>query len=151
MNCSGMKRSSMSFESSHSTESPRLTGGEPLVRKGVVDPINPIANTDGIHDLSLTTNGVLVKEYAKDLTKAGLRRINISLDSLHADRFAYITRTDKFADVWEGIQESLRCGLSPVKINIVGIKGFNDDEVKDFARLSITHPLHVRFIEFMPV
>jgi cyclic pyranopterin phosphate synthase len=129
----------------------RLTGGEPLVRKGVVDLIKGIARIEGVKDLSLTTNGVLLKEYAGDLAEAGLRRINISLDTLHPDRFAYITRRDRFNEVWAGIEEALRQRLSPVKVNIVVIKGFNDDEIKDFARLSLTYPLHIRFIEFMPV
>jgi len=129
----------------------RLTGGEPLVRKEVVDLIKWIAHTEGIKDLSLTTNGVLLKEYAAALVKAGLSRINISLDTLRPDRFSYITRRDKFKEVWEGIEEALRHHLSPVKINVVVIKGVNDDEIKDFARLSITYPLHVRFIEFMPI
>jgi cyclic pyranopterin phosphate synthase len=129
----------------------RLTGGEPLVRKGVVDLVRGIGKIAGIQDLSLTTNGVLLREYAKDLAKAGLRRINISLDTLRPERFAYITRRDKFKEVWEGIEEALRQRLSPVKINVVAIRGFNDDEVQEFARLSLTHPLHVRFIEFMPV
>ncbi len=129
----------------------RLTGGEPLVRRGVVDLIRGIADTKGVRDLSLTTNGVLLKEYAADLVEAGLRRVNVSLDTLRPDRFAYITRRDKFTEVWEGIEEVLRQRLSPVKINIVVMQGFNDDEIGDFARLSLTYPLHVRFIEFMPV
>jgi cyclic pyranopterin phosphate synthase len=129
----------------------RLTGGEPLVRKGVVDLIKGIGKIEGIKDLSLTTNGVLLREYAKDLAEAGLRRINISLDTLRPERFAYITRRDKFKEVWEGIEAALRYRLSPVKINVVAIKGFNDDEVQEFARLSLTYPLHIRFIEFMPV
>jgi GTP 3',8-cyclase len=129
----------------------RLTGGEPLVRKGVVDLVKGIGEIEGIQDLSLTTNGVLVREYAEDLAEAGLRRINISLDTLRPERFAYITRRDKFKEVWEGIEAALRHRLSPVKINVVAIQGFNDDEVQEFARLSLTHPLHVRFIEFMPV
>ena len=129
----------------------RLTGGEPLVRKGVIDLVKGIGKIEGIQDLSLTTNGVLLREYAKDLVEAGLRRINISLDSLRPERFAYITRRDKFKEVWEGIEEALRQRLSPVKINVVAIRGFNDDEVQEFARLSLTYPLHIRFIEFMPV
>ena len=129
----------------------RLTGGEPLVRRGVVDFIKTIAHIEGIRDLSLTTNGVLLQEYAKDLAEAGLHRINISLDTLRPDRFVYITRRDKFKEVWAGIEAALQQNLSPIKINVVIIKGFNDDEVKDFARLSLTYPLHVRFIEFMPV
>ena len=129
----------------------RITGGESLVRKGVVDLVRGIGKIEGIQDLSLTTNGVLLREYAEDLVKAGLHRINISLDTLRPERFAYITRRDKFKEVWEGIEATLRHGLSPVKINVVAIQGFNDDEVGDFARLSLTHPLHIRFIEFMPV
>jgi cyclic pyranopterin phosphate synthase len=129
----------------------RLTGGEPLVRRGVVDLVRGIGKIEGIQDLSLTTNGVLLREYAKDLAEVGLRRINISLDTLRPERFAYITRRDKFKDVWEGIEEALRHRLSPVKINVVAIQGFNDNEVQEFARLSLTHPLHIRFIEFMPV
>jgi cyclic pyranopterin phosphate synthase len=129
----------------------RLTGGEPLVRKGVVDLIKGIWNIDGIQDVSLTTNGVLLGEYAGDLVKAGLRRINISLDTLRPERFAHITRRDKFKAVWEGIEAALRHRLSPVKINVVAIQGFNDDEIQAFARLSLTYPLHIRFIEFMPL
>ena len=129
----------------------RLTGGEPLVRKGVVDLVRGIGKIEGIRDLSLTTNGVLLGEYAEDLARAGLRRINISLDSLRPERFAYITRRDKFKEVWEGIEAALRQGLSPVKINVVAIQGFNDDEVEEFARLALTYPLHIRFIEFMPM
>jgi cyclic pyranopterin phosphate synthase len=129
----------------------RLTGGEPLVRKGVVDLIKGIARIEGVQDLSLTTNGVLLKEYAEALAEAGLRRINVSLDTLRPERFAYITRRDKFTAVWEGIEEALRRRFVPVKVNVVVMKGFNDDEIKDFARLSLTYPLHIRFIEFMPV
>jgi cyclic pyranopterin phosphate synthase len=129
----------------------RLTGGEPLVRKGVVDLIRGIAAIAGIKDLSLTTNGVLLSEYAGALAEAGLRRINVSLDTLKPERFAYITRRDKFKEVWAGIEAALAHGLAPVKVNVVVIQGFNDDEIKDFARLSLAYPLHVRFIEYMPV
>jgi cyclic pyranopterin phosphate synthase len=129
----------------------RLTGGEPLVRKGVVDLIRGIAALAGIKDLSLTTNGVLLAEYAGALVQAGLRRINVSLDTLKPERFAYITRRDKFKEVWTGIEAALAHGLTPVKVNVVVIQGFNDDEIKDFARLSLDYPLHVRFIEYMPM
>jgi cyclic pyranopterin phosphate synthase len=135
----------------HGISKVRITGGEPLVRRGVVDLVKRIARIKGIKDLSLTTNGVLLKEYAGALVEAGLRRINISLDTLKSDRFAYITRRDSFKEVWEGIEEALRQRLSPIKVNVVVIKGFNDDEIEAFARLSLTYPLHVRFIEFMPV
>jgi cyclic pyranopterin phosphate synthase len=135
----------------HGISKVRITGGEPLVRRGAADLVKAIARIEGIRDLSLTTNGVLLKGYAKDLVEAGLRRINVSLDTLRPDRFAYITRRDTFKEVWAGIEAALQQRLSPVKINVVVIKGFNDDEIKAFARLSLTHPLHVRFIEFMPV
>jgi cyclic pyranopterin phosphate synthase len=135
----------------HGISKVRITGGEPLVRRGVVDLVRAIAQIKGIKDLSLTTNGVRLKEYAGALVEAGLRRINISLDTLKPDRFAYITRRDSFKEVWEGIEEALRQGLSPIKINVVVIKDFNDNEVEAFARLSLTYPLHIRFIEFMPV
>jgi cyclic pyranopterin phosphate synthase len=136
---------------SHGISKVRITGGEPLVRRGVVDLIQRIARIKGIKDLSLTTNGVLLKEYAGALVEAGLRRINVSLDTLKPERFAYITRRDRFSEVWEGIEAALRHGLSPIKVNVVVIKGLNDDEIEAFARLSITFPLHIRFIEFMPV
>jgi cyclic pyranopterin phosphate synthase len=129
----------------------RITGGEPLVRKGVVHLIRGIAKITGIKDLSLTTNGVFLKGYASALVEAGLRRINISLDTLQPDRFAYITRRDSFKEVWEGIEEALNQHLSPVKVNVVVIKGLNDDEIEAFARLSLDYPLHIRFIEYMPV
>ncbi|NWF91839.1 MAG: GTP 3',8-cyclase MoaA [Syntrophaceae bacterium] len=128
----------------------RLTGGEPLVRKGVAELISRLSRIEGIEDLSLTTNGVLLKEFAQDLKQAGLKRINISLDSLRRDRFSQITRKDDFQRVWEGIEEALRVGLSPVKINMVAIKGLNDDEVESFAHLTFDLPLTVRYIEYMP-
>ena len=128
----------------------RLTGGEPLVRRGVVDFVGKLTQIKGLEDISLTTNGVLLREFAAPLKEAGLRRVNVSLDTLRRERFAYITRRDYFNAVWEGIEEALKVGLSPVKVNVVVIRGFNDDEIEDFARLSIEHPLGVRFIEFMP-
>jgi len=136
---------------SHGIRKVRLTGGEPLVRKGIVELVKEIVATSGIEDVSLTTNGVLLAEYARDLREAGLKRINVSLDTLRPERFAYITRRDHFKEVWRGIEEAMRVGLHPVKINVVALRGINDDEIEDFARLSIDHPLHVRFIEFMPV
>ena len=129
----------------------RLTGGEPLVRRGIVELVRDIVATQGVMDVSLTTNGVLLAEYARPLKEAGLRRINVSLDSLRPERFAHITRRDRFGQVWEGIEEALRVGFAPVKLNVVALRGFNDDEIEDFARLSLQYPLHIRFIEFMPV
>ncbi len=134
----------------HGINKVRLSGGEPLVRKGIVDLVAKISHIQGVNDLSLTTNGVLLSEYAKDLAAAGLRRINISLDTLRADRFAYIARRDKFKEVWQGIEAAMKARLTPIKINVVVIKGFNDDEVKDFASLTHIYPLHIRFIELMP-
>lgn len=128
----------------------RLTGGEPLVRKGIVDFIFHLSQIEQIKDLSLTTNGILLKEFAHDLKQAGLKRINVSLDSLKRERFYQITRRDKFQRVWEGIEEGLRVGLFPVKVNMVAIKGVNDDEIEDFARLTLRLPVTVRYIEYMP-
>jgi cyclic pyranopterin phosphate synthase len=128
----------------------RLTGGEPLVRKGIVDFIFRLSQIAGIEDLSLTTNGVFLKEFAQDLKRAGLKRINISLDSLSRERFYQITRKDEFDRVWEGIEEAMRVGLSPVKINMVAIKGQNDDEIESFAKLTLRLPLTIRYIEYMP-
>ncbi len=128
----------------------RLTGGEPLIRKGIVDFISRLSQIGEIKDLSLTTNGILLKELARDLKKAGLTRINISLDSLRRERFLQITRKDDFDRVWSGIEEALKAGLSPVKINMVAIKGLNDDEIESFARLTLHLPLTVRYIEYMP-
>lgn len=128
----------------------RLTGGEPLVRTGVVDLIRRLGQVPEIHDLSLTTNGVLLESFARPLRAAGLRRINISLDTLRSERFLHITRRNAFREVWAGIEKSLAVGLDPVKLNVVAIRGLNEDEVTDFARLTIEKPLHVRFIEYMP-
>ena len=128
----------------------RLTGGEPLVRKGIVDLVAALARIEGINDLSLTTNGVLLKTFARDLKAAGLRRVNISLDSLRKDRFCQITRRDEYDRVWEGIVEGLNVGLTPLKINMVVMRGLNDDEIESFARLTLHLPLTVRYIEYMP-
>ena len=129
----------------------RITGGEPLVRKGVVYLVEILANLKGVEDLSMTTNGILLEGYAKDLKNAGLQRINISLDSLDANRFNRITKVGKLSLVLDGIEEALKRGLEPVKINVVVMKGINDDEVLDFAKMSLDRPLHIRFIEYMPL
>ncbi|MFB0507498.1 MAG: GTP 3',8-cyclase MoaA [Thermodesulfobacteriota bacterium] len=128
----------------------RLTGGEPLARKGALDLIRGISEIREIGDLSLTTNGVLLGEFAADLAKAGIKRINVSLDTLNPEKFAYITRRDRFPEVRMGIEKALDVGLFPVKLNVVAIKGFNDDEILQFAQLTLDKPLTVRFIEFMP-
>jgi len=128
----------------------RLTGGEPLVRKGIVDFVSRLSQIEEIKDLSLTSNGILLKEFAQDLKNAGLKRINVSLDSLRKERFYHITRRDDFEGVWAGIEEALKVGLSPIKINMVAIQGLNDDEIESFARLTLTLPLTIRYIEYMP-
>jgi cyclic pyranopterin phosphate synthase len=129
----------------------RITGGEPLVRKGIAAFIASLSSVNGILDCCLTTNGVLLKGLAGDLKQAGLRRVTVSLDSLRRDRYEQITGSDELNRVLEGIEASLRAGLAPVKINVVVIRGVNDDEVVDFSRLTVDYPLEVRFIERMPL
>lgn len=129
----------------------RLTGGEPLIRKDLPYLVSSINNIECIEDMSLTTNGVLLKEYAEPLVKAGLKRVNVSLDSLCPERYKRITRGGDIKSVWEGIQEAEKVGLKPIKINMVPIRGFNDDEIEDFARLTFVKDYNIRFIEFMPI
>lgn len=128
----------------------RLSGGEPLARAGLVDFVRMLAGVREIEDLSLTTNGVLLKGQAAALREAGLARVNISLDSLRRDRFREITGRDRLADVMEGIREAERVGFAPVKINMVVMRGVNDDELLDFAGLTMDG-WNVRFIELMPL
>lgn len=129
----------------------RITGGEPLVRKGIVQFIENLSSIEGINDIAITTNGILLKKYAKDLKKAGLSRVNISIDSLKSDRYAEITRGGDLHQVLDGIQEAIKVGMHPVKLNVVAIGGYNDDEVTDFANLTRDDDIEVRFIELMPV
>lgn len=128
----------------------RLTGGEPLVRLGVVDLVRDIANTPGIENVSMTTNGVLLPKMADDLKRAGLSRVNISLDTLDPEQFKYITRRGELQQTLDGIDAALEAGFDPVKINAVTVRSLNQDYLA-FARLSVDRPLHVRFIEYMPV
>ena len=128
----------------------RLTGGEPLVRSGLSHLVQILSQIEGIDDIALTTNGVLLRQYAAQLREAGLRRVNVSLDTLKRERFHRITRHDKLGDVLDGIKAAKEAGLDPVKVNMVVIRGINDDEVLDFARLTIEQGWHVRFIEPMP-
>jgi len=128
----------------------RLTGGEPLVRAKVTNLLAMLARIQGIDDISLTTNAVLLQRYADELKSAGLRRVNVSLDSLRSDRFHRITRMGNLDDVLRGIEAARQAGLNPVKTNTVVMRGTNDDEVLDFARLTIEGEWHVRFIEYMP-
>ncbi|MHB8157300.1 MAG: GTP 3',8-cyclase MoaA [Desulfocucumaceae bacterium] len=129
----------------------RLTGGEPLVRKGLVDLVAMINEKSEIDDIALTTNGLLLPAMGGELKRAGLCRVNISLDTLDPDMFRLITRNGDLARVWEGIETALDLGLHPVKINTVVMRGFNDGEVGELAALTLKYPLHVRFIELMPV
>lgn len=130
----------------------RLTGGEPLVRLGIVELVRRIARIDGIDDLAMTTNGVLLARYAQDLADAGLHRINISLDTLDPERFHRITRRGHLENVLGGIEAARQAGLLPIKINTVVIRGLNDDEVVDLAAKTLQADWwNIRFIELMPV
>lgn len=128
----------------------RLTGGEPLIRADLPDLVAMLAGIQTIDDISLTTNGILLADHAGELKKAGLKRVNVSLDSLKPERFATITRHGRLDRVLRGIEKARECGLEPVKVNVVVMEGVNDDEVLDFARLSMGEGWHVRFIELMP-
>jgi cyclic pyranopterin phosphate synthase len=129
----------------------RVTGGEPLVRKGICEFLAELAALPGVRDLSLTTNGVLLTDRLEALWAAGVSRINVSLDTLSPARYRQITGMDAFHRVWEGIRAAQGRGFDPIKLNVVALRGVNDDELVDLARLSLFSPLHVRFIEFMPI
>ncbi|MGB6600173.1 MAG: GTP 3',8-cyclase MoaA [Candidatus Cybelea sp.] len=129
----------------------RLTGGEPLVRRNLSRLIATIASIPGIDDIALSTNGLLLEEQLPELVTAGLRRINLSLDTLQADRFEAIARRPGLDAVMRAIDDAISAGLTPVKINCVVMRGKNDDELADFARLTYDRPVFVRFIEVMPV
>lgn len=129
----------------------RLTGGEPLVRKDVVSLIRQLSSISGLQDLSMTTNGLLLADFASALFQAGLKRVNISMDSLDPEKYREITRGGDLRRVWAGIESAQRVGFSPIKINIVAIAGFNDQEILDFAHLTLHNPWQVRFIEYMPI
>ena len=129
----------------------RLTGGEPLVRPHIERLVEMVAAVPGIEDVSMTTNAVLLDRHAEPLARAGLRRVNVSLDTLRADRFEHITRFGHIEDVWRGLAAAERAGLAPLKLNAVVVRGLNDDELADFAALTFDHAWHVRFIELMPV
>ncbi len=128
----------------------RLTGGEPLVRADLVTLVEMLGTIEGITEVSLTTNGQILAQHARELKRAGLMRVNISLDTLDSDRFHRITRLGDLSRTLEGIQAAEDAGLSPVKINMVVMRGINDDEVVDFARMTRERGWHVRFIELMP-
>jgi len=129
----------------------RITGGEPLVRKKILSFLEEGAKLPGVEDLMITTNGLLLPEMAFDLKAAGVQRVNISLDTMDPERFLDITRGGDVSKVIKGIFRSLEVGLNPVKINVVVVRGFNTDELLSFLRLAKQYPLHVRFIELMPI
>ncbi len=129
----------------------RVTGGEPLLRRGLIDFLSRLREAAPGVELCLTTNGLLLADMAPDLRAAGISRVNVSLDSLDRRRYEAITRRDALDQVLAGIDAALATGFDPVKINMVLMAGVNDDEIADFGRLSLERPLVVRFIEFMPV
>jgi cyclic pyranopterin phosphate synthase len=129
----------------------RVTGGEPLVRRGFIDFLAALRNIKGLQDISLTTNGILLEEFAEEIFNTGIHRINISLDSLDHAKYSYITNGGNLNNVLRGIAKAEEVGFSPIKINTVAIKNFNDDEVFAFAQLAKDKPFQVRFIELMPV
>jgi len=129
----------------------RLTGGEPLVRPGLPDLVRMLVPIPGIDDLSMTTNGTLLARFADDLADAGLDRVNVSLDTLRPDRFRHITRCGDLDDVLRGIAAAREAGLTPIKINVVVVRGWNDDEIVDLARKTVDPGWNVRFIELMPI
>jgi cyclic pyranopterin phosphate synthase len=129
----------------------RLTGGEPLVRKDIDRLVQKIGALPGLRDLSMTTNGFLLARHAAEFAANGLNRINISLDTLRPDRFARLARRGNLDDVLRGIDAATNAGLTPIKLNCVAMRGWNDDEVVDFARLTLEQPFDVRFIELMPI
>jgi cyclic pyranopterin phosphate synthase len=128
----------------------RVTGGEPLVRRGVVDFLAALGQM-GLEDISLTTNGILLETFAERIRSAGVGRVNVSLDSLDPERYARITRGGNLSAVLRGLEQAERVGFSPIKINVVTVKDFNDDETLSFARLTLEKPYEIRFIELMPI
>jgi cyclic pyranopterin phosphate synthase len=128
----------------------RLTGGEPTVRANIVDLVSEIARIPGVRSLSMTTNGVLLSRLAQPLAEAGLQRVNISIDTLNPEKFRRLTRWGSLEDVWQGIQAAQAAGLTPLKLNAVVVRGYNEADVVDLARLTLEHAWQVRFIEMMP-
>lgn len=128
----------------------RLTGGEPTVRSHIVELVRDIAHTPGVRALSMTTNGVLLKTLAQPLAEAGLQRVNISIDTLDNAKFKRLTRWGNVEEVWDGIVAAEAAGLTPVKLNAVIVRGYNESDVVDLAALTLYHPWQVRFIEMMP-
>ncbi len=129
----------------------RVTGGEPLIRKGVCEFVDRLTVIDGLTDVSLTTNAICLAKNLERIKASGIKRINISLDTLDREKFEKITGHDRFEIVWDGIMKAYEAGFSPIKLNTVVLAGVNDDELPDLAALSFAYPFHVRFIEYMPV
>ncbi len=129
----------------------RLTGGEPTIRPNLVSIVERIGRIPGIREIAMTTNAMLLERMAEPLARAGLKRVNISLDTLDADQFAQITRYGKLDAVWRGILAAERAGLKPIKLNAVVMRGFNENEVASLARLTLDRPWDIRFIEVMPL
>jgi cyclic pyranopterin phosphate synthase len=129
----------------------RITGGEPLARKGIVSLVETLAKIEGVEELAMTTNGTMLAEHAEALKKAGLQRVNISVDSLIYHKYEEITRGGDLDAAFDGVNAALKYGLTPLKLNVVAMEGFNDDEILNFVQLTINHPIGIRFIELMPV
>ncbi|NQS99974.1 MAG: radical SAM protein, partial [Candidatus Omnitrophica bacterium] len=129
----------------------RLTGGEPLVRRGIVYLINSLVKIEGVEEVLLTTNGMLLPLYAQTLKSAGIKRVNISLDTLSRSTFQFITNRDYLNQVLAGIKQAKEAGLQPIKLNTVIMKGINENEITDFVEFALSAGLILRFIEFMPV
>lgn len=129
----------------------RITGGEPLVKRGIVRLCKEIAEIEGVEELCITTNGTLLKQFAAPLKEAGVDRLNISIDTLDPEKFAYITRLGNLQDVLEGIDAAFEAGFDKIKLNVVLMGGFNDDEIEDFVGLTRDRDIEVRLIELMPI
>jgi len=129
----------------------RLTGGEPTIRPGVVDLVQNIARVPGVRSLTMTTNGVLFSKLAAQLAKAGLQRVNFSLDTLDLEKYRQMTKKDALQEVFKGIHAAESAGLTPIKVNVVVMRGYNDEDVIELANLTVHHPWQVRFIEVMPM
>ena len=129
----------------------RITGGEPLVRRDLLPFLEQLNRLERLREITLTTNGVLLSPLLKDLQKAGIRRLNISLDTLQRERFARLTGSDRFDRVWDAVETAHAMGFRPIKLNVVAMQGINDDEFHEIAALTLERPFHVRFIEYMPM
>jgi cyclic pyranopterin phosphate synthase len=129
----------------------RITGGEPLVRRGILDFLTRLGRLPELEELCLTTNGVVLARYLEPLRQAGISRLNISLDTLDRQKFHRLTGVDAWERVWKAIMGAWQAGFAPIKINVVAMRGINEDEFIDLARLSLDYPFHIRFIEYMPI